>query len=258
MSPLSPFGLRKRMMVHKSLANAGRLDLPPVFTLTSLREAGDAFRHATELREKTAGRLVWARRFQLAEFAVVLEPAEPLAEARLAFFAAMNALADTLAVHCPPEKPVAFAWPDMVTLDGGVLGGGRLAWNAGCAEDETPDWLVFGAMLRTAGHSRTEPGTWQRGVALAEEGIWDVHPAHIVEGFARHLMSALYNWAEFGSAHEVSRWTERLHQTPGLPVSLDSEGNLCEGLGARASKRLLTEALARPSWLDPQTGEPWL
>ena len=106
----------------------------------------------------------------------------------------MNALADTLAVHCPPEKPVAFDWPDTLLLDGGILGGGRLAWSERCEEDETPEWLVFGAMLRTAGHYRTEPGEWTRGVALGEEGIWDVQPAEIVESFARHLMSALHNW----------------------------------------------------------------
>ncbi len=246
------------MAAKKHLGDAGRPDLPPAFTLITVREAADAFKHAVALREKTAGKLVWARRFQLAEFAVVLEPAEPLAEARLVLFAAMNALADTLAVHCPPEKPVAFSWPDMIMLDMGILGGGRLVWNAECGEGETPDWMVFGAMVRTAGHYRTEPGEWKRGVALAEEGIWDLEPADIVEGFARHLMSALYNWTEFGPRREMSRWMDRLQQTPGLPASLDEAGNLCEGVGARREKRLLIEALTKPSWLDPQTQEPWL
>jgi biotin-(acetyl-CoA carboxylase) ligase len=246
------------MMAARKPRTAVSLDLPPAFDLITLREAGDAFRHARALPEKAAGTLVWARRFQFAEFAVVLEPSEPLGQARLAFFAAMNALADTLAVHCPPEKPVAFAWPDTLLLDGGVLGGGRLAWSEPCREDETPDWLVFGAMLRTAGSFRTEPGEWTRGVALAEEGIWDVQPAEIVESFARHLMSALHDWAELGARHEVARWMERFHRPAGSLAKLDEAGNLCEKPGTEQGTRLLAEALARPSWLDPQTGEPWL
>jgi hypothetical protein len=214
------------MALIKPHRSPDALDLPPAFSLKTIREAGDAFAHALELREKTAGTLVWARRFQLAEFAVVLEPAETLAEARLVFFAAMNAMADTLAVHCPPEKPVAFEWPDTLLLDGGLLGGGRLAWNEACAEDETPDWLIFGGMLRTAGHQRTEPGEWTRGVALTEEGIWDVQPREIVESFARHLMAALHNWSEFGPAHGLSRWRERWHK-PTPDAGLDEMGNLC-------------------------------
>jgi Biotin/lipoate A/B protein ligase family len=242
------------MAVRKPLRAADALDLPPAFKLITIREAGDAFEHATKRPDKAAGTLVWARRFQLAEFAVVLEPVEPLAKARLVFFAAMNALADTLAVHCPPERPVAFDWPDTLLLDGGILGGGRLAWSDRSDEDETPDWLVFGAMLRTAGHYRTEPGEWKRGVALGEEGIWDVQPAEIVESFARHLMFALHNWTEFGPRHELSRWMERLQQSAGAQAHLDEAGNLC----TPQETRLFAQTLAKPSWLDPKTREPWL
>lgn len=246
------------MAIRKASRAADPLDLPPAFTLITVREAADAFRHATKLPEKTAGTLVWARRFQLAEFAVVLEPTEPLAEARLVFFAAMNALADTLAVHCPPEKPTAFDWPDTLLLDGGVLGGGRLAYSEGCGEAEAPDWLMFGAMLRIAGRERSGIGQGMRGAALAEEGIWDVQPAQIVESFARHLMSALHNWSEFGPRHEMSRWRERLQNPVGALSYLDESGNLCMGLGAHKETRAFAQALAKPSWLDPKTGEPWL
>jgi biotin-(acetyl-CoA carboxylase) ligase len=251
--------IRVTMAVRKPIAAPDAISLPSLFRLITLREAGDAFRHAIELPDKTAGTLVWARRFQLAEFALVLEPSEPLAEARLAIYAAMNALADTLAIHCPPEKPVAFAWPDTLLLDGGILGGGRTAWNAECGEDEPPDWLVFGAMVRTAGHYRTEPGLWKRGVALAEEGMWDLRPADIVEGFARHLMSALHNWSEFGPRHEVARWMARLHKRDGALVGLDDRGNLREIVGGKTQEaKSLAEALKTPAWLDPETGEPWL
>ena len=100
------------------------LDLPPGYTLVALRELGDAFARACEIAaEAGAGTLVWVRRYDLVEFAVVLEPDEPLRSARRALFAGMNALADAIAAHCPPEREVSFDWPDAVRFDAGLLGG---------------------------------------------------------------------------------------------------------------------------------------
>ena len=67
-----------------------------------------------------------------------LEPEEPLAAARRAFYAGMNALADALAAHAPPERPITFDWPDAIRIDGVLVGGGRLGWPEGVAEDEVP------------------------------------------------------------------------------------------------------------------------
>src|SRR5215475_6043932 len=70
------------------------LDLPPPFRLVTLREVGDAFAHATRVAaEEGAGTLVYVGRFDLAEFAVVLEPEEPLKTARRALYAGLTALA---------------------------------------------------------------------------------------------------------------------------------------------------------------------
>ena len=99
--------------------------LPPGFSLVALRESGDAFAHAcTIASEAGAATLVWTRRFDIIEFAVVLEPDNPLREARLAHYLAMNALADALAVHSPPERPILFRWPDALIYDLGLIGGG--------------------------------------------------------------------------------------------------------------------------------------
>src|SRR5438132_5854364 len=101
------------------------LDLPPTFRLVTLREVGDAFAHAkANAAELGAGTLVFVGRFDLAEFAVVLEPDEPLRTARRAFYAGMNALIDALMAHAPPEKAVACIWPDAITVDQGLIGGG--------------------------------------------------------------------------------------------------------------------------------------
>ncbi|CAN0514008.1 unnamed protein product, partial [Phaeothamnion confervicola] len=107
----------------------GDLHLPPGFRAIGLREVGDAFAKAVATAgEAGAGTLVWTRRFDLVEVAVVLEPEEPLATARRALFAGMNAAGDAIAAYCPPEKPLVFAWPDTILLDGGLIGGMRLAW----------------------------------------------------------------------------------------------------------------------------------
>ena len=87
----------------------GRLDLPPGFDLITLRESGDAFAHAKSIAgERGAGTVVHVGRFDLAEFAVVLEPEEALRTARRALYAGLAALADALASAAPQGDP-AFA-----------------------------------------------------------------------------------------------------------------------------------------------------
>src|ERR1039458_833133 len=138
---------------------APELTLPPPFTLVRLRELGDAFAHAASIAaEQGAGTLVYVGRFDLAEFAVVLEPDEPLRLARRAFYAGMAALADALAAHALPETTITIDWPDSISVNHGLVGGGRLAWPKGTAEDEAPPWLVFAAMIRTLSPTGSEPG----------------------------------------------------------------------------------------------------
>jgi len=107
---------RTRVLASKT---AAALDLPPVFRLVTLREAGNAFDHAKRIAAKEgAGTLVWVRRFDLVEFALVIEPDEPLRAARRTLYAGLAALADALAVHAPPERLIAFDWPATVFVEG--------------------------------------------------------------------------------------------------------------------------------------------
>src|SRR5262245_29548600 len=237
------------------------LDLPPPYRLVALREAGDAFAHAAAIAgEAGAGTLVWVRRFDVAEFAIVLEPEESLAEARRVFFAGMNALADAVAAHCPPEKPVAFDWPDAIHLDGGLIGGGRLAWPAGARDDAVPEWLVFGGSLRTVLVGLAEPGVAIGATALAEEGE-DVDAGALVSSAARFLMREIDSWLELGARPSVARYLRRLAiGKAGELREIDECGDLLVRLhGAPApERRALAPALAAPTWLDPKTGMPRL
>jgi len=240
-------------------AFAPGLDLPPPFRLVTLREVGDALAHATRVAsEEGAGTLVFVGRFDLAEFAVVLEPDEPLGTARRAFYAGCVALADALAVHAPPEKPITFDWPDAIRVDGGLVGGARLAWPQGADENAPPPWLVFAAMIRTVSMAEGEPGLRPLGSALDEEGFDDIGSGRLVESFARHLMVAIDSWQERGFGAIAKDYIARLPAEPGLRRDIDDNGDLIlRRTGhAEVERRRLVPALAAPSWIDPATGGP--
>lgn len=245
--------------IREPLAPA--LDLPPPFRTVALREAGDAFAHAIKIApEAGAGTLVHVGRFDLAEFAVVVEPEEPLRTARRALYAGLAALADALAVHAPPEKPISFDWPAAVRIDGGLVGGARLAWPENTDENAAPAWLVFGAMIRTAIMGGDEPGVHSRGTALDEEGFLEFGPNRLVECFARHLMAAVNTWQQDGFDALARSYLWRLPAEPGVQRALDRNGDLLlhHGNGAAVVRRPLVPALAAVSWLDPVTGTPLL
>ncbi len=248
--------LERRIGIRDRSARA--LDLPPPFRLVALREAGDAFAHASaHADELGAGTLVFVGRFDLAEFAVVLEPEEPLAEARRVFYASMVALADALAALAPPETPIAIDWPDAVAVDGGLVGGGRLGWPDRVAESAVPDWLVFGATIRIVSMSREGSGLHKLSTALADEGFGEIGAERLVESFARHLMLALDRWQEAGFPPAAADYLAKLSPKRGARCSLEANGDLLiERAVGPSTRRPLRPALASPSWLDPQTGGP--
>ena len=237
------------------------IDLPPPYTLVRLRESGEAFAHAVAIAgDSGAGTLVYVGRFDLAEFAVVLEPTEPLCSARRAFYAGMVALADALQAYAPPNKPVTIDWPDAIRVDGGLVGGGRLGWPTSTREDETPPWLVFGGMIRTVAMSETEAGVHPLASALQEEGFGEVGAVEVTESFARHLMVAFDRWQVdgFGSlTHQYLGLLERQKQTS---RRIEANGDFVVQRigGEKAAPIRLAEALARPTWLDPDSGGPRL
>jgi len=236
------------------------LSLPPLFRLVLLREGGDAFDHAcAHASELGAGTLVFVGRFDLAEFAIVLEPDEPLATARLAVYAGMVALGDALAAAAPPEKPIAIDWPDAFVVDRGLVGGGRLGWPHGCEERAVPDWLVFGAMVRMASRREAEVARHPRATALAEEGFEDVSAERLAERFARHLMVEIDRWQESGFAPLARDYLAKLIlEKPARCEIADNGDLLVAASGAGVERHSLAAALQAPSWLDPATSDPSL
>jgi len=259
--------------IRRRVAISPRLDLPPPFRAVKLREVGDAFAHAVAIAaEDGAGTLVHVGRFDFAEFAVVLEPDEPLRTARCAVYAGMCALGDALAAIAPPKKTISFDWPDAVRVDGGLVGGARLAWPPGALEDEPPAWLVFGVMIRLVALGEHEPGLRPLAAALDDEGGDNLDGSALVEHFARHLMAALDSSQETGFGEVARTYLSRLapdcaefgkagpadHPSP-MRHAIDGEGNLLirHSGGGTVEQRSLVGALAAPAWLDPESGAPW-
>jgi Biotin/lipoate A/B protein ligase family len=245
-----------------------KLDMPPGIELVTLREGGDAFAYAqTIAAARGAGTFVFVQRFDLVEFALVLEPEEPLSTARRALYAGLNAMADSLAVHCPPEKQVQFNWPDALIFDHGLLGGARLAWPDGAAEDQPPEWMVFGGMMRTAvvrnqaSGVSLEPGTWQVGTAMDVEGFEEIDAGAMAESFVRHFMVHVDAWREYGFKRVARDWLGRMPEEKGTKRGIDANGDLLvhhAGETGPAGRQELVPALAQVAWLDRTTGEPKL
>jgi hypothetical protein len=238
---------------------APELALPPPFSAVRLREVGDAFAHAKSIAaEQGAGTLVYVGRFDLAEFAVVLEPDEPLAGARRAFYAGMTALADALVAHAQPETSIVIDWPDTLLVNGGLVGGGRLAWPEGIREGEIPPWLVFSGMIRTVSMTGTEPGLNPLVTALEHEGFTDVVSTHVVESFARHFMLALDAWQESGFGAVAKTYLERLPREHGLRRDIDENGDLLSRRTGKVEvvRQELLPRLGQPSWFDPAARGP--
>ncbi len=221
-------------------------ELPPAFTPLRVARASDVERRARrEAAAQGAGVLVWAEEAGRLAFAVTLEPEEPLATARRAQYAGAWALAQAVAAVSAPEREVAIRWPDAILYDGARIAGGTLSWPDGCAEDATPDWLVFSADV-LADRRLAEPGRFPDSTSMAEEGM-EV-PAELIESFASYLMLGFDEWGAQGFERLALRCLHRM--PPGPERRVAENGDLIEG-GAR---RGLAEALTARAWSDPVRG----
>ena len=226
-----------------------RVALPPPFTLHRT-QARDVLAEGARLApSEGAGTLVLHQSPGLLAFAVVLEPEQALAEARLAFLAGMTALGDALAAHCPPERPVRLVWPDRVVYDAARIGGGRFAVAPGTAEDAVPDWMVFAAELIADRDHLEEPGRFPDSTSLKEEAF---DPAEdIVSTFASYLMLYFDRWKHEGFDAVGNRFLMRV-DPPLLRGVRRLEGDRMVEITPSGGRRFptLAEALARQDWRD--------
>jgi len=246
-------------MAQSRTASASEPTLPPPFSAVRLREVGDAFAHAASIAaERGAGTMVYVGRFDLAEFAVVVEPDEPLVKARRVFYAGMAALADALVALAQPNTSVTIDWPDSLLVNQGLVGGGRLAWPRKASEDEVPSWLVFGGMIRTVSMTGNEPGLNPFVTALEEEGFTDTMSTQLLESFARNFMRTFDSWRESGFGAIARSYLERMPPEQGIRRDIDEDGDLLiRRMGkVEVSEQKLLPRLGEPAWFDAATRGP--
>lgn len=234
------------------------LVLPPPYRHVALGAARDVLDTARQRAAETgAGTLFSGRGEGVLALAVVLEPERPLAEARLAHYAGMSALAEALAAHCPPERDLRIRWPDVLLFDDARLGGGTIFAPEGAAETEAPEWLVFGGELIADRDGAGEPGGHPESTSLAEEQIGP--EAALVESFASHLMLNFDIWASRGGAAMLARCAGRIAADPGRLCRIDRTGDLLDGGEDNlVVRRAFAPALASRGWRDPVRGGPRL
>lgn len=206
------------------------LALPPPYSEIALREGGDAMQRARAEAEAGAGAglLIWVRRPDVVECAVLLEPEEKLSEARQVIFAGLAAIADSLAAISPPEKPLTLVWPDRVHFDGALVGGAQIDWPRECLEQDVPAWLIFGFTLRALApeHVGGVPPA-----ALINDGFDDFEAGPFLESFGRHFMLALDGWSQGGPKAALESWRRygTTGSTKGLAMSQRTPSWLVDG-----------------------------
>jgi hypothetical protein len=213
--------------------------VPPPFDVVRLREHGDAFQQAVARAGEGPGTLVYVGRFDAAEFAVTLEPGEPLRHAGRIFCLNMMALADTLAGLIAAETPLLIEWPDRIKVNGRDIAFGRLAWPPGFDEGSSLPWLVFGAIVRVAA---SEADVERVDVMAADQLAGSTED--IVESFSRHLLAWSDRYQELGFAPVMTAYRDRCGA--GAAALIDDCGDM---IGSQEEGgRSLLQALALPAW----------
>jgi BirA family biotin operon repressor/biotin-[acetyl-CoA-carboxylase] ligase len=184
-----------------------RLDkavFPPL--LTAIAEPKAAWRAALRAAERGVdpATLFWSTEPERIQAAILLAPDRPLAACLVMLKVAALALADALAALAPPQVPIAIVPPDRIELDGGLVGGARIAAPSCAAPNTIPEWLVVGFDVAMA--SGDAPGLQPWTTSLREEGFADIDPGHIAEAFSRHFLARLDQWQSLGEAGLEADW----------------------------------------------------
>ena len=167
-----------------------RPDFPPLYRPFAVTPELDPFERCVSVAADgaEAGTLLWSIGQEACECAIVLAPEQSLEASLPVVLVAMLALGDALGSLVPPLVAVTFGWPDRLEVNGGAVGGVRMASAPTETSNAAPDWLVigFGVALR---------GPWGEGegtddiprTTLAGEGCSEVDTIDLLEAFTRHF-----------------------------------------------------------------------
>lgn len=146
-----------------------------------------------------AGTLVWHRRLDRLDAAVVLEPDRTAAATRFATTVAAKALADALGALAPPATRVAVNRDGSVSVNGATVGDVRLRLPDSVADGDVPPWAVLAVHVDVLGDPADDsPGLDPHRTSLRDEGFDDALSATLLESFARHLLYWMDSWLTDG------------------------------------------------------------
>lgn len=188
-------------------------DLPPAYNLIALDREVGAFQRAVRAapRGLDDGTVYWTDRADRLEVAVVLEPEAPAAATLEALYVMTVATGDALGDLLPPAKPIAFAWPGHILLDGAGLGRVRMALAPVAGEEAVPPWLVLGLGI-AVGPLGDAPGRAPDRTSLHEEGAGDITVAGLMEGVGRQFLRWTGRWLDEGLDPVRASWNRRCFQ----------------------------------------------
>jgi biotin-(acetyl-CoA carboxylase) ligase len=249
-------------MMNQPADDLKDLSLPPVYRPVFVEAGVASHDRACELApHRGAGTLVVRAHDALVDFAVVLEPDEPLGTARRVFFACMAALVDAVAIHAPPEKPLDIGYPATLYCDGAMIGGGRIATPPNADEGIRPDWLVFSAQLSLHRDHDKQAGLHPFSTSLREEGFEDLTARPYIESFTRHLMTHIDRMQHRNFKQVAETYLKLLKsEDKRAQFQIDPYGNLLARINAHSRPKTepLLPRAALPDWFDPATGMPRL
>ncbi|MGH6928515.1 MAG: biotin/lipoate--protein ligase family protein [Dongiaceae bacterium] len=233
--------------------------LPPLYRLAAVDAGSNAFAQAVGLAAGTSqdGTVVWSRRSDRLDCAIVFRPEAPLPEALPVVYPVALGLGDAIGALAPPVTAVHFRWPDRIEVNGAFAGGLRAGWAGGMATEDTTGWLVVGVCVLVA--SPQAPSAER--TTLQDEGCMDMTTTGLLESFSRHALAWINRWQDDGFDPVREAWLSRAAGLSGdvaLELSdgriagrfagLDERGNLLLTVDRLTRTVALADALRRPSW----------
>lgn len=232
-----------------------RPSLPPLYRPLAVASDVDPFAHGIDLAAADAdpGTLVWSQGEAACECALVLAPEHSLKQSFPVVQVLMLGIGDALGALIPPVVAVTYGWPDRIEVNGGLVGGVRLAWPESGVPDAVPDWMVAGFGIALRGGWGEDRSNDLHRTTLQEEGCGDVTALDLLETFSRHFLSWINRWQDSGIEPVHQAWLSR---ATGLGKAITFEVNghvrdgIFSGLGDTGALRLLKNGITQTVALD--------
>jgi BirA family transcriptional regulator, biotin operon repressor / biotin---[acetyl-CoA-carboxylase] ligase len=237
--------------------------MPPLFRPLAVTPDIDPFERGLQVAAEgaEAGTVLWSIGRERCQAAVVLAPEHTLEDSLPVVLVAMLGLGDALGALLPPVVALTFGWPDRIEVNGGVVGGVRMASAPTEKPSDIPDWIVIGYSL--ASQSRAgdpEPGQQPGRTTLADEGC-EIACIDLIEHFTRHFLAWINRWQEDGVAPVRQAWLSRAarlsssievasgpHRKQGIFTGLTDSGSIRLMRNGITQTVSLEEAMKAPTW----------